>query len=116
LPEKAAALKAALRHSGEMAIREDIDRWQPGDAASAVVLCEDRKGPTLFLDCEFGVELMTTRASARHLARWGINANAEAALETVADRHDLKPALTARFGADEPADQRRLPSPMDATP
>jgi hypothetical protein len=80
------------------------------------VLYEDRKVPTLFLDSDFGVELMTTRAFVRHLARWGVNANAEAALERIADRYDLKPALVARFEADDRADQRQLPSPMDTSP
>jgi hypothetical protein len=111
-----AALKAALRNSGEMAIREFVERWRPADATSTVVLYEDRKVPALFLDCEFGVELMTTRAFVRHLARWGINAAAEVALERVADRYDMKPALLVRFNPDEPADSRRLPSPMDEMP
>jgi hypothetical protein len=108
-----ALLKSALRDSGEQALREFVARWEPAETSSAVVLYEDRKVATLFLDIEFPVTLMTTRAFARLVGGWGINVNAVEALEAVADRYDLKPALIGEIDPDTPRDQRRLPQPLD---
>ena len=109
--EEDAALKAALRNSGELAVREFVDRWRPDETGSAVVLYEDRRVATLFLDAEFPVTLMTTRAYVRLVAEWGINVDAVAALEAIADRYDLKPALIGEIDPGQPPDLRELPSP-----
>ncbi len=115
--EEDAALKAALRNSGELAVREFIDRWQPEETSGAVVLYEDRKVVSLFADVAYPVTLMTTRAFARVVAEWGINVDAAAALEAVADRYDLKPATVIEVDPSTPSDLRSLaPLPKDAAP
>ena len=111
-PDGQALLKSALRDSGEQALREFVARWHPTEAGSAVVLYEDRKVATLFLDVEFPVTLMTTRAFVATVSRWGINADAVAALESVASLYDLKPALVGEIEPGQPLDQRTLPQPM----
>jgi hypothetical protein len=110
-PAEDALLKSALRDSGEQAVREFVGHWRPTDSASAVVLYEDRKVATLFLDVDFPVTLMTTRAFAQVIAKWGVNADAVTALEGIADRYDLKPALVGEIDPSTPVDLRRLPEP-----
>jgi hypothetical protein len=111
-PSEDALLKSALRDSGEQAVREFVGHWRPTESASAVVLYEDRKVATLFLDVDFPVTLMTTRAFARVIAQWGVNADAVTALEAVAERYDLKPALIGDIDPSTPIDLRRLPEPQ----
>lgn len=111
-PGEDALLKSALRDSGEQALREFVAHWEPTEAASAVVLYEDRKVATLFLGVGFPVTLMTTRAFVATVTRWGINQDAVAALEGIADRYDLKPALMAEIDPMEPVDLRMLPQPL----
>jgi len=111
-----ALLKAALRDSGEQAVREFVGRWQPGETGTAIVLYEDRKVPVLFLDADFPVTLMTTRYFASLAASWGVNGDAEAALEAISDQFDLKPALVGHFDPATPADLRRLPAPPEKAP
>jgi hypothetical protein len=108
-----AILKAALRDSGELALREFLDRWRPTDTASAIVVYEDRKVPPLFLAASYPLTLMTTRTLARIIESWGVNLQAVAALETIADRYDLKPALIAMIDSDISEDLRPLPGPYD---
>lgn len=112
-PEEDALLKSALRDSGEQALREFVARWRPSETSSAVVLFEDRKVATLFVDVDFPITLMTTRAFARTIAAWGVNIDAAAALEAIADRYDLKPALLGEIDPDTPIDQRVLPQLME---
>ncbi|GJE62784.1 hypothetical protein [Methylobacterium trifolii] len=107
-----ALLKSALRDSGEQALREFVGHWHPAEAASAVVLYEDRTIATLFLDVDFPVTLMTTRAFVATVSRWGVNRDAVAALEAVAARYDLKPALVGEIDPAVPVDLRTLPQPM----
>jgi hypothetical protein len=107
-----AMLKAALRNSGELALREFVDGWTPAAAGSALVLYEDKRLPSLFMDVDYPVTLMTTRAFARVIAGWGINQDAVSALEKIADIYDLKPALVGEINPDTPADLRTLPQPM----
>jgi hypothetical protein len=109
-PEEDAALKSALRNAGELAVREFIDGWLPAHPGAAVVVYEDRKVASLFIEADYPLTLMTTRAFAEVIA-WGINLDAVAALETVADTYDLKPALIAEIDPDVPSDLRRLPQP-----
>ena len=112
-PEEDALLKSALRDSGEQALREFVARWRPSETSSAVVLFEDRKVATLFVDVDFPITLMTTRAFARTIAALGVNIDAAAALEAIADRYDLKPALLGEIDPDTPIDQRVLPQLME---
>lgn len=109
-PEEDAALKAALRNSGELAVREFVDRWRPEETTGAIVLYEDRKVVSLFMESEYPVTLMTTRAFARLVGEWGVNVDAVAALEAVADRYDLKPAVVSEIDPDVPPDLRPNPT------
>ena len=109
--EEDAVLKGALRDSGELAMREFLDRWQPGETQSAVVVYEDKKVPPLMLAATYPLTLMTTRTFVRLAERWGINVGAVAALEAIAGRYDLKPALIAEINPEEPEDLRQLPRP-----
>ena len=110
-PEEDAILKSALRASGELALREFLDRWRPEEASSPIVVYEDRKVPPLMLGAGYPLTLMTTRTFARVIQRWGVNVGAVAALEAIADRYDLKPALIAEIDPDVPEDLRQLPRP-----
>jgi hypothetical protein len=105
-------LKSTLRNSGELALREFVETWRPTDVSSAVVLYEDRKVASLFLEADFPLTLMTTRAFARTLVNWGVNTDAVGALEKIADEYDLKPALIGEIDPEIPTDQRVLPQPM----
>lgn len=111
-PEEDRLLKSTLRNSGELALREFVETWRPTEVTSALVLYEDRKVAALFLDADFPLTLMTTRAFARTLVNWGINADAAGALERIADRYDLKPALVGEIDPEVPPDERILPQPM----
>lgn len=111
-PAGDALLKSALRDSGEQALREFVTHWHPTEASSAIVLYEDRKVATLFLDVEFPVTLMTTRAFVATVTRWGINQDAIAALEAISGLYDLKPALVGEIDPGQPGDLRTLPQPM----
>lgn len=113
--EEDAALKSALRNSGELAIREFIDGWLPAHPGAAVVVYEDRRVASLFIEADYPLTLMTTRAFAEVIAAWGVNVDAVTALEAVASRYDLKPALVAEIDPDVPADLRPLPQPKGAT-
>ncbi len=108
--EEEARLKASLRNSGELALREFVDFWRPDETSSAVVLYEDRKVPNLFLEVDYPVTLMTTRAFARTMALWGVNLDAPAALEAIAGIYDLKPAMIGEIDPDTPVDLRPLPA------
>ena len=111
-PEEDRLLKSTLRNSGELALREFLENWRPTEVSSALVLYEDRKVAALFLDADFPLTLMTTRAFARTLVKWGVNADAVDALEEIAEKYDLKPALVGEINPEIPTDQRALPQPM----
>ncbi|KPF72605.1 hypothetical protein IP69_01525 [Bosea sp. AAP35] len=111
-PDEDARLKSGLRNSGELALREFVDLWRPDSLSSAVVLYEDRKVPNLFLEVDYPVTLMTTRAFVRTVASWGINLDAPAALEAVTALYDLKPAMIGDIDPQTPVDLRRLPIPL----
>jgi hypothetical protein len=110
-PKEDALLKTALRDSGELALREFVAHWRPSESASALVVYEDAKVATLFLDADFPVTLMTTLAFAEAIAEWGVNADAVAALESIAAQYSLKPAVVATYEVDTPPDMRQLPRP-----
>jgi hypothetical protein len=105
-------LKAGLRDSSELALREFLDRWQPTDAANALVLYEDKRVPNLLLGADYPLTLVTTRTFARMLQAWGLNTKAEAALEAIAGQYDLKPALITTIDPATPEDLRSLPRPL----
>ncbi len=111
-PSEDRLLRSTLRNSGELALREFVETWRPTEVSSALVLYEDRKVASLFLDADFPLTLMTTRAFARTLVAWGVNVDAIGALEKIADEYDLKPALIGEIDPDIPADQRVLPQAM----
>ena len=115
-PEEDAILKSALRDSGELALREFLDRWRPPHAGSALVVYEDRKVPGLMIGSDYPLTIMTTRTFVRIIQGWGINANAVAALEAIKDRYDLKPALITEVDPAVPEDLRQLPQPFAADP
>ena len=112
-PDEDARLKSGLRNSGELALREFVDLWRPDTVSSAIVLYEDRKVPNLFLEVDYPVTLMTTRAFVRTVASWGVNLDAPAALEAVAAIYDLKPAMIGEIDPETPVDLRRLPTALD---
>lgn len=108
-PEEDALLKSSLRNSGELALREFVERWLPQLTSEAIVVYEDKRVAALFMDSDFPVTLLTTRSFARIMQDWGINAHAVAALESIADRYDLKPALVGEIDPETPRDLRPLP-------
>jgi hypothetical protein len=107
-------LKSARRDSGELALREFLDRWRPTETGSALVIYEDRKVPSLFMSIEYPLTLVTTRTFARVIKSWGINADAISALEAVAQTYDLKPALIMEIDPAIPEDLRQLPRPFES--
>jgi hypothetical protein len=110
-PEEERLLKRALRDSGELALREFVGHWHPTESASALVLFEDARVAALFLDSDFSVTLMSTLAFAETIAEWGVNADAVAALQSIAGKFNLKPALVGTYDAETPPDMRMLPQP-----
>jgi hypothetical protein len=91
-PEAAALLKRRLRDSGERAIREFVEGFEPDDASAAIILYEDRDAPALMAAARVPLTLMTTRRFARLVNDWGINVDAVAAIEAISGRYDLKPS------------------------
>lgn len=110
-PEREALLRSALRDSGELALREFVGRWEPTETSSAVVLYEDRRVATLFPEAAFPLTLMTTRAFVATVSAWSVGVDARIALEAIADRCDLRPALVGEVDPGRPADLRVLPGP-----
>jgi len=89
-----AALRRALRDSGERAIREYIELLRPSDATSALVLYEDTAVPALMAAATVPMTLMSTRAFVRLIAERGYNRDAIKALESIVDKFNLKPAIS----------------------
>lgn len=96
-PEDLSFLKRSLRDSGERAIREFVESYDPQDAMSVIVVYEDRDTPALMAAARVPMTLMTTRRFARQVAEWGVNVDAVAALEAVAPRFDLKPPIVTQI-------------------
>ncbi len=90
--EEDALLKSSLRNSGELALREFVERWLPQLAGEAIVVYEDKRVAALFMDSDFPVTLMTTRSFA--------------------DSYDLKPALVGEIDSETPRDLRALPQEL----
>ncbi len=108
-PEEEALLKGGLRNSGEYALLEFVDTWRPTETESAIVVYEDRRVATIFIDADYPLTLMTTRKFAEIIADWGINVDAVAALEKIETRYDLKPSLFGIVDPNTPRDLRMLP-------
>jgi len=102
-PEARALLKRRLRDSGERAIREFIEGFEPEDVGTAIVVYEDRDTPALMAAARVPLTLMTTRRFARIVNEWGVNVDAVAALEAIAGRYDLKPAAVMEIEPAGPA-------------
>lgn len=96
-PEDIAFLKRSLRDSGERAIREFIESYDPQDSMSVIVVYEDRDTPALMAAARVPMTLMTTRRFARQVADWGVNVHAVDALEAIANRYDLKPPIVTQI-------------------
>jgi hypothetical protein len=107
-PEQQRLLKAALRDSGERAIRDFIETWAP-NSSGALVIYEDDDVPKILQSSRVPIQLMTTRRFARQLAEWGINVDAVAAIEEVAKTFTTKPSMLGEIDPDLSADFRQLP-------
>jgi hypothetical protein len=112
-PDVQKLLKQSLRNSGELALREFIDRWQPTETSSAIVLFEDQKVAHLFNYIDYPVTLMTTRKFAQVIASWGVNIDAVAALEAISKDFHMYPPMISEIDPDVPGDLRRLPQSDD---
>ena len=87
------ALKKRLRDSGERAIRDYIESIEPQDVNSVLVLHEDQAVPRLMRASNVPLRLMTTRAFVQMMIDRGLNRDAAAALEEVAGRYNVEPAM-----------------------
>lgn len=109
-PEQQRLLKAALRNSGEKAMREFLEEWVSG-TPNALVVYEDDDVPLTLQTTRVPLILMTTRRFARQLVEWGINVDAVAAIEQVAKTLTTKTSMFGEIDPDESVDFRRLPQP-----
>ena len=99
-PEQQRLLKAALRNSGEKAIRDFLEEWAPA-TQGALVVYEDEDVPRILQSTRVPIQLMTTRRFARQLVDWGINVDAVAAIEEVAKRFTTKPSMSGEIDPEE---------------
>ena len=111
-PEQQRLLKAALRNSGEKAIRELFEDWAPG-TPSALVVYEDEDVPFSLQTTRVPLIVMTTRRFARQLVEWGINLDAVAAIEEVAKTYTMKTSMFGEIDPEGSVDFRQLPQPDD---
>ena len=109
-PEQQRLLKAALRNSGEKAIRDFLEDWAPV-TAGALVVYEDEDVPEALQKTRVPLVLMTTRRFARQLVEWGINVDAVAAIEEVAKTFSMKTSMFGEIDPEVSIDFRRLPQP-----
>jgi hypothetical protein len=112
-PEQQRLLKAALRNSGEKAIRDFLEEWVPA-TSSALVVYEDEDVPHILQSTRVPIQLMTTRRFARQLVEWGINVDAVNAIEEVAKRFTTKPSIAGEIDPDKSPDFRQLPRPEES--
>jgi hypothetical protein len=109
-PEQQRLLKAALRNSGEKAIRDFLEDWAPA-TAGALVVYEDEDVPQALQTTRVPLVLMTTRRFARQLVEWGINVDAVKAIEEVAKTFNTKTSMFGEIDPEVSIDFRRLPQP-----
>lgn len=110
-PEGAAALKKALRSSGERAMRDYIEDIDPATVNEILVLHESPRVQILMRASRAPVHLMTTRAFVEIVGSLGVGADAVAALKAIESIYDVQPSIDMRlrpFGAlddevDDPA-------------
>jgi hypothetical protein len=112
-PEQQRVLKAALRNSGEKAIRDFLEEWAPA-SSGALVVYEDEDVPIVLQATRVPIQLMTTRRFARQLVEWGVNVDAVKAIEEVAKTFPTKPSMSGEIDPAESPDFRRLPQPDGA--
>jgi hypothetical protein len=112
-PERQRVLRAALRNSGEKAIRDFLEEWAPA-THGALVVYEDEDVPRILQSTRVPIQLMTTRRFARQLVEWGINVDAVAAIEEVAKTFTTKPSIIGEIDPGESSDFRQLPQPDGA--
>jgi hypothetical protein len=112
-PEEERLLKAALRNSGEKAIRDFLETWEPG-TSGALVIYEDEDVPRILQSTRVPIQLMTTRRFARQLVEWGINVDAVKAIEEAAKTFTTKPSMAGEIDPDESTDFRRMPQPDES--
>jgi len=96
-PEGAAALRKALRDSGERAIRDYIEEVEPTDVDEVLVLHEDHGVERLMRASKAPVRLMTTRAFVEMIAALGLNTDAVTALRAVERTYDVQPSVDVRL-------------------
>lgn len=112
-PEGAAALKKALRSSGERAIRDYIEDIDPDTVDEILVLHEGPRVQTLMRASQAPVHLMTTRAFVKMVAPLGVGADAVAALKAIESIYDVQPSIDTRlrpFGSLDDEDDDPSPS------
>ncbi len=109
-PEQQRLLKAALRNSGEKAIRDFLEEWAL-TASGALVVYEDDDVPRVLQSTRVPIQLMTTRRFARQLVEWGINVDAVGAIEEVAKTFTTKPSMLGEIDPEQSVDFRILPQP-----
>ncbi len=110
-PARDRLLKQAMRDSGELALREFVGHWRPTETSSALIIYEDQRVASLFIEVDFPVTIVTTRKFVDMISEWGVNVDAREALEKISSLYDLKPALIAQIDPGVPVDMRRLPQP-----
>lgn len=109
-PDQQRLLKAALRNSGEKAIRDFLEEWAP-QTQGALVVYEDEDVPRILQSTRVPIQLMTTRRFARQLVEWGINIDAVSAIEEVAKMFTTKPSISGEIDPEVSVDFRQLPQP-----
>jgi len=113
-PEQQRLLKAALRNSGEKAIRDFLEEWALA-SSGALVVYEDDDVPRILQSTRVPIQLMTTRRFARQLVDWGINVDAVKAIEEVAKTFTTKQSMSGEIDPAESPDFRKLPQPDEPT-
>ena len=92
-PKNLALLKRGTRNSGERAVREFVELFEPKDADDIIVVYEDIDMHTLLSASQVPLTLMTTRAFARQMAEWHVNVDAVEMLERILPAVSLRPTI-----------------------
>jgi hypothetical protein len=96
-------LKRGSRNSGERAVREFVELFDPEDADEVIVIYEDIDMHTLLSASQVPLTLMTTRAFARQMAEWRVNIDAVELLERILPGKSLRPAIRSIVTPDFPS-------------
>jgi hypothetical protein len=95
-------LKRGARNSGERAVREFVELYDPKDADDAIIVYEDIDMHTLLSASQVPLTLMTTRAFARQMAEWHVNIDAVEMLDRILPGISLRPAIRSIVTPDFP--------------